>query len=1288
MATRRTTIEIDVQGLAQLQQANTALNRHNTIIQNLTSSYQAFNAATGRLGPLLTNITNNFTTLNATTNTTTNNITNMGNAANRAGGMFGGLLGTMLQYRAVGAVFQGIETAVRGAVTAMFEMEKQAARVQRVSAPGSSPGIRADIAEEAARTGAAVGDIGEAYYQLKTQIKDNATAFSALRTSMNLVVGTESDARDTTRAMLQVYNQFGNQLGQNVDQAERMRRAGELLAVMWKGSAAEIGEITNALKYLGPVAESAGVPLNQVAATLSALTFEGVRGRMGGTEAAQLISQIIKNYNPTSGLIENKGASAQAAFTPQGGLDLIRTLENIASVAKRLPTEDAKKFSQAIAGSMNAWRLLGTVDANFLKILQEKLNDASGATRGLTHETNKLKDAMMTTGQEWKRVWEGSFALLSNLIDSSPMRAWLHGIAEDLQRLGEESRHIVGTNARMGSLLSGGGRFPGDPDASRAQGLAQLSVLQGMVNEARTSHLRGKQTFSESMGGLIRTGPGTGGDGVIEFYQKYEAMTPEERGYMQRFMQTKQIPGPFGTTTSMRQTTVDFEAMEIELSRLQSSSRRPGFGQIYGPSSSLRPANPFTGGRDVKGGYKNPKDDKDAERAAREAEKAAQEALDNNAKRLQTQFEFVKKLYGPDFPETKHAAALADAASAAAGDEDTRRRMKLGLDGNVANIRDESKQLSEEQQKEAQQKYREIRDNMEKSARTDYDLALQKYGLFSGPNGGATGAAAAAAQRTEEAAAIAEGPAGADRVRRLRDGLEGTGAEFAQKRQGVLERQIPSFGDTSIPWDKIFDAVARNLGQATDKGIRARQRGLPATDLYGDQATAQTDALKADAADIQATIDKLSGMNQFLPEVVTGLERFRDALEDNAAQQRRLREEEAQKQVNRIYSDVTDKYAKQLSDLENKNIGGVGESSRQAEARERGLLIRKIAFAESHYAEIAGLNFALKFGGGNLTQEEKSKEEQADIARKQAKLALVQYDRAKVEGIRGPIQSRAQQTVLGFLHGQGDVGDLFKGLGDEIVNKALQPFVKSLTDPLVIATTKQILSLDKVSISLDTLTNSLSSSGPGTFTGNLTDNGGDLGKALGAGAAAAAAGVVGALEAGTDGTAKPAKGAKRAGQSDLEKGLGAGLAAYSIASTSAQQGVNLGNLLGGVASGASIGSAFGPSGGLIGGAIGGIVDLIGGLFHQSKKPTATPQDLNPAFYNAPAGFDVAAYNYSAYGKFPTMQNVGFDVKAQTPPTFNVYIDGAKTAARVEINRQAANVNVSLNNDTMDRFRPI
>ncbi len=255
------------------------------------------------------------------------------------------------------------------------------------------------------------------------------------------------------------------------------------------------------------------------------------------------------------------------------------------------------------------------------------------------------------------------------------------------------------------------------------------------------------------------------------------------------------------------------------------------------------------------------------------------------------------------------------------------------------------------------------------------------------------------------------------------------------------------------------------------------------------------------------------------------------------------------------------------------------------------------------------------------------------------------------------------------------------------MDAALEAQIKKFSDPLVQTVTQQILEIQGNTQALQALTVAVGGGAGGTASaGNLATTG------IGA---AVAAGVSGAFEdygwgpVPTGGKSARSKAGAGSGSSDLQKGVGAGLAAYSIAATGAQQGVNAGNFLGGVLSGASIGASIGgPAGGVIGAIAGGALDLIGGLFHQRSKPTATPQDLNPSYYNAPSGFDVAAYNYSAYGKLPTIADVGFDVKAARTPTINVFVDGAKVAARQEISQQTTTATVSLSNHYRDAHAPL
>lgn len=1286
MATRRTDIQVVVLGLSDLQALNTALNVHDKRLQGLTASYLAFNAAvSGASGGMKQFITNNVTTnntLNQTDNTLRNatiSITKMGAAANSSGAQFGGMLGKMLQYRAVSAVFEGVQKTIAATVQAMMDLEKQTARVQRVSAPGSSRGISMDIGAEQARTGADVKDIGEAYYQLKTQVKDNATAFGALQTAMNLVVGTESDARDTARAMLQVYNQFGDQLGKNVDQNEKLRRSGELLATMWKGSAAEISEITAALKYLGPVAESAHVPLEQVAAVLSALTFEGVRGRMGGTEAAQLIAQMIKNFDLATGYIKNKGATLKAGLTPEGGLDFVQTMKNFNEVASHMPTATAEKFSQAISGSMNAWRLFGTVNPEFLRVLQEKLDEATKATHGLTHETDDLRKTMMTTEQEGKRAWGGLMDYIALTIDQSPLREWLKGLADAAQHAIEGLRLVT-------QFQHGQETYTNNVFAPGAPVRPAVEQLQSTVRQALAKY-RSDPVMAD-----------------LDFVT--DGMTPAEKTQIrQRYQRNNH-----GIVS------IDSEAMARDLGIMMRQLSDPNFGirpSALNPSQ-VQPFDPFSpgtrrtglpgfgSGKNL-GGY-NPEKDDEAQKLADEAAQKRLEKLRDDYNKANASFRISMDFAGPDDPETIKAATkaanlkkqIADAEHDAA----TKMLVNAGLEGEVADRKAASIKKREDADKEAERKGEENR--KEYAASTDYyaELARDKYGLFSP----ATRQFVAEAQKAAIGAAddpidILKLKAGAMGPSKVQYDLEREAAkardDAEQERQKAAAQASQDLFESARTANEnlrqSYSGVADDLAGPTEQRMRTRQFGLRPNAIGGGADQRQSAMLEANVADISKLIDLLT---KFVPEATDKISEWKDRLEQARAALVDFHDTLDQKAYSKRVQADQDAYELRNQDIEHLHRLKFNKD----ESAAHGDALRKyqelVASAEENLATVVKHPLTEKY-------DEEVRKAKKDVTEAQQNLTDYKIDAAiqKYQNIRGAVQTTVHGAVSNFLHGQGDLGTVAKSIGDTIVNAAMDKFIKQWTDPLVQTVTNQILAIESNTKALDFLNSTMGggASGGGGVSGSATSL-----AASGLGAVVAAGVTVGIAQAAADGEigggvqggAAGAGDAAHPGaagsvkQSDLQKGVGAALAAYSIGATSAQQGINVGNVLGGAVTGASIGATFGGAGALIGAGVGVVADLIGGIFHQNQTPTQTPQNLNPAYYNAPSNFDVAAYNYSAYGKLPTVQDVGFTVNPQNVPTINVFVDGAKVAAQVEIGKQASLVSVSLNSPYLDRHTPV
>jgi hypothetical protein len=674
-----------------------------------------------------------------------------------------------------------------------------------------------------------------------------------------------------------------------------------------------------------------------------------------------------------------------------------------------------------------------------------------------------------------------------------------------------------------------------------------------------------------------------------------------------------------------------------------------------------------------------PGEDTDAEKAAEEAAKKRQAKLDLAAKMAQQYLENAKKEFGEDSPLVLPFVQRADAAAKAAvrDQADQVYAYEHGLIGNRPAYDKAREQSAKEKQEETARQRIEAQKQRADSLAYISDNTAEKYGPFS----------VIAAQRAKEAQQAAEIVARNEGdfvgLQKLYDSATGPLKELKDRQKEVWEKSAESIKNTLSTLDDSQQILIAEIVGSGESRLRGIQRGARPNNVFGDVQADERGQLTNTITTIEQVIERirkysdgssatnkeLETMKERLADANAALVDFNDRLQAQAYQ-RRIKSEEDAYQLR----------SEDITHLHRLRFSKDDEGAYQNKVQELGELLQN---AQQHLENVAKLNSGVADASDKVREAAKGR----DLAAQN--LTDYQID-AKVQrylNVYQNVKGATHDLLSGFLHGQGDLGTVAQGVGETIVQASFDQFIKKYTDPLVSTITGEILALQGNTDALTLNTATITGGGIGGLGGSPSSS-----PLVSAVASGVQQGIDGVLAGGAAGAADGAGGGKsakgRAGLSDLQKGVSAGLAAYSIGATSAAQGVNAGNFLGGVLSGASIGASFGPGGGLIGGLVGGAVDLIGGLFHHNKKPTDTPQNLNPALYNAPSGFDLAAYNYSAYGKLPTLQNVGFEVKPITPPTFNIYVDGAKVAAQIEINRQATSVNVTLGNTVRDRYAPV
>lgn len=1321
MADRRTAITVDVQGLESIRSLNTALLNHDKRVQQVMATYAKWQAQAQSLPGAMNQAT-------ASVNQSTNSLQKAGGEIDKTNEKSLNLFGTFLKYKALSFVFSEVAKGIGEVTAAHQEMEKQVARVSRVVSSNDMGLVKAGMAEEAARTGASIKDLGEAYYQIGTFVHEADAQFQAVQTTMNLVVGTQSDARETSRALIQIYEQFGSQLDKTAGKAENFRRIGELLAITYKDASAEMGEITNALKYLGPIAEAAKVPLEQVTGVLTALTAEGVRGRMGGTEAAQFIAQLIKKYDSALGGVKSgdkvyKFDLARVKGGPNdGGIDLVKTLENIVAVANRLPTAKAQEFLMKVSGTQNSFRFLGTQGAESMKMIREETDKATKALSGATDEAGKLKDQMLTTGQEMQRIFLGAFLAIDNAAKTSGLKAWLHDIADQYQAINQAALDVERANVSSQTPLYHGSQL--------TQQKTQRSIVQ-QVMDAYNASDDGSGAKTRDWRDLRDSNHGLG-----------ESLTDSERNwFLTKFPLTRgesvlnRFQGDVNLPLGQMQSWLHNTDSQIAASRSQNAAVRQRAGARLGSVGFDHPQDRIK---------VNPQLLADIQQAAKDLNFVIEvgTAITGHGAKT-TSGHPSRHVTGNAFDITKINGLpvnVNNPQGAALGDQLTAYLAQRGFAPNE-NGNDKAALWR-------------FNDPARGGDHTNH-IHVSERGVGGSPNGGIVANPDSVKKAREKA--MDEARRAAEAAQKVQQDALNDTAEVVKARMDWLLK-LAEGGDADFgsllkqakPLAARINALTKQKAAGQhDSGTLERMRlGMtPGGDFLaslGKTHSDKTTEAAREAADAQKERqDALQNAYDFRREYNTdfgGLPIKRDDIRawkerDTEARQKeqnnyagglaqgadaRIRARQLMARPDSLFADkngieetrlqatiaaVTDAIAKlaEIARPTEETADKLKEMrDRLADANSELLNLRDRAAAEKFQR---GINNAVigydvirkqvektNAPRGRQTEQQAFQSEAARLDRVALLEAKISQEMQLASFALSPEQVRSQgqraeearNTASAYrknypaeryneIHNQTQSQvtsafmDFFHGKGG--IGDIASKLGGSIVDTALEAQIKRfsdplVTSIANEIAALQGLTTALT-----------TNTQAQTGAVGGADAGAAAGGSSGAK---TKGDA--------AAQRYMNYGAAA-LAGYSLFQQGQQQGVTLGGVLGGAAAGAQIGSMFGPGGTLIGGLAGGALDLLGGLFGGKKKPDTTQMnnDMNPALVHAPAEMDYFAYRYRATGKLPTPQDLhkfGTNV-----PTVNVYIDGTKAAVRQEIDNKTSSASAGYVNAFYDHTRP-
>lgn len=1245
MASYRSDITVVVQGVDDLRKLNAALS---TFEKNVDLAAAAAARATGAFTNLATATNQAAANVNTmtraqasqiasllqTTNlilrstayqqSLTQSVQKTGQAAQQMGFDFDKALIRLAEYRTIGIIFGNTEKAIRSATQAWTEYDVQSRRTTRITGPQDYNVVRPSLFMAGSAYNSTPENSGEAYYQLATFITNANERVRVFDDTMKYLVATEGDARESTRSMVSIFEQFHDQLPKNISDAENMRRIYEAMGMSFKNAHLEANELANSMRYLGPIAQAANIPLSNAMALISTLTYFGQRSRMSGTGAAQMISRILTQYDSKSGgVVQDDKVYSYGGGIPRtssGQVDFTALIRQLKSVHESLSgNKDAQlAWEKAVAGSQNSWRVLASMVTNSgMKMYMQQLVSITEALDGKTNVVGKMAEERLNTfADQFGRAWKSIINDIAGGLDDIAKRIGLLGKLREMGNAGEDKARLdVDWSARL---------YGGNP-ASREQ--ARLTLLRAVLSQMRGASPNQALSVPRLMDDL--------------------AFSPTARKWFEEHVTT--VGPTFNKGVTPESVLSAIRSHQSVLNGMQSVlPALPG-------TDSLK-IKPFTG-----------KAIKDKSDGGSGSDRAAIDAARDALAVAQARAEAYVRDHGGiiDVSTSPEARDIANNLTSAQQrlqrlekDAGGAERYRLGLTPGadfLEKIDDTSKRNRRDRLREQQS-----------MAYSDYQAALAKYGPFSD----ITESAAARATRVQYGLAQAEEDN--QTLYELNRKRTGATAELNDARREKLG-DLRSGGVNFVQWlgegfAKVRERRVESIVSNADIGVRDLER-ISRPHAYGYNELADKERIITGS--ISEYTQALSAIQGLAKADATG--KFKDQIQNL---------EEKIKDATKALQDLNDQgleatfksligvtqYSTQerLFDLEMNTY-----ASSQPGANIRNMKRRRNVLQDQYF------DLFNQAAAGNPEALRVMETLDHDIRRLDHD--IVDEARQRYDEVRSGYRSTLTGGLENWMMGQGSIGDIFRSIGDQIIKTSLDTILKPLVDPFARALTDTQLAIQGNIDALNANTQTLG----GTPT--RATSGGATGSNAGA-AGAIAAGIAGGIAASASG-GSDSKGSMGHAKFPLGKNMSkwnagdfatAGSAAYSIYNQGAEHGVTLGGVIGGAMTGYALG---GP----VGAAVGGALNLFGGLFGHKSAPTMDQR--TPAFYNAPSDFNYYAYRYRVTGTpQPVSGNNVFSLG--NTPIVNVYVDGSKATVTKVINQQTSTGRASQTSAYLDLRRPI
>jgi TP901 family phage tail tape measure protein len=213
----------------------------------------------------------------------------------------------------------------------------------------------------------------------------------AMPAVLDASVASGEDLGTVMQATASIVEQFGLKANSTAQTTKNTQRVTDALTYSANATAAGFGDMSEAMSYVGPVAQGLGLSVEETAAAIGILSNRGIEGEKAGTNLRGMLTSLVKPTKQNTAGFTAMGISAEQL--KKDSSDLPQLIRDITKGTEGWSKADRSKAIAQAFGRENQAAVNALVEsgADSLGKLTTATENSSGATKKVADQLNDTK---------------------------------------------------------------------------------------------------------------------------------------------------------------------------------------------------------------------------------------------------------------------------------------------------------------------------------------------------------------------------------------------------------------------------------------------------------------------------------------------------------------------------------------------------------------------------------------------------------------------------------------------------------------------------------------------------------------------------------------------------------------------------------------------------------------------------------------------------------------------------------------------------------------------------------